>query len=64
MLWRLVAVHIVQHMADGQSLHDGVQRPWVHVTEEHPKVGTRMLTEPIQASCAASRYSTALLWCR
>jgi hypothetical protein len=27
-----------------------------HVTEQHPKVGTRMLTEPIQASYAASRY--------
>jgi hypothetical protein len=27
-----------------------------NVTEQHPKVGTRMLTEPIQASYAASRY--------
>ena len=26
------------------------------VTELHPKVGTRMLTGPIQASYAASRY--------
>jgi hypothetical protein len=28
-----------------------------HVTEQHPKVGTRMLTEAIQASYAASRYN-------
>ena len=31
------------------------------VTEQHPKVGTRMLTEPIQASYAASRYNNTVL---